>query len=121
MKASFHLRITAIFFLILIPLIYLYGYFRELEHKNEKVSYELIKEQILGEMNNFQEDLKPSIHIETAFKDYRQFTSGKDFEVDYESNYCLSRTGSPLQIIMNVNEAGRDLIIEYPKKVSGSM
>ena len=59
--------------------------------------------------------------IEAAFKDYREFTSGKDFEVDYESNYCLSRTGSPLQIIMNVNEAGRDLIIEYPKKVSGSM
>ena len=59
--------------------------------------------------------------IADAFKDYRAYEVDKDFTVDYESNYCLSRTGSPIQIMMNKSEAGRDLIIEYPKKVSGAL
>jgi hypothetical protein len=59
--------------------------------------------------------------IENAFKNYEAFVQGKDYEVVYDSTYCLSRTKSPIQILMNVNEPGTDLIIEYPKKVSGKV
>ncbi len=94
MKTLFHIRITAIFFLILIPLIYLYGYFRELEQKYETVSFELIKEQLLGEMNNFQEDLKPKTHIETAFKDLEKNFKFPNFS-DTQYTYSYDENNKP--------------------------
>ena len=57
--------------------------------------------------------------IKNAYNDYSQFDQS-EFKVDYDSTYCLSRTGSPIQINLNRNDPGRDLVIEYPKKVSST-
>lgn len=47
-------------------------------------------------------------------------TEGSEYKVDYESNYCYVRTGSPIQINLSKNDASKTLIIEYPKKVAGN-
>jgi len=47
-------------------------------------------------------------------------TEGDEYKVDYESNYCYIRTGSPIQINLSKNDASKTLIIEYPKKVAGN-
>lgn len=50
--------------------------------------------------------------------EYRPYSSS-DFSIDYDSTYCKTRTGSPIQINLNKTEVGRDIIFEYPKAVSG--
>ncbi len=37
------------------------------------------------------------------------------YKIDFESNYCYIRTGSPIQINLSKND-GKELVIEYPKK-----
>jgi len=37
------------------------------------------------------------------------------YKIDYESNYCYIRTGSPIQINLSKND-GKELVIEFPKK-----
>ena len=64
-----HIRLLAIFLLILIPLLYLYYYLNELAVNNQFIKEELVKEQLLSEMNRFQEDLNPEKYIENAFHD----------------------------------------------------
>ena len=50
---------------------------------------------------------------------YTSYTAGNEYSVNYESDYCLTRTNSPIQINLNKNQPNTSLIIEYPKKVSG--
>ncbi|MBR4984298.1 MAG: hypothetical protein IKY83_00980 [Proteobacteria bacterium] len=57
-------------------------------------------------------------HDESIMNQYSPYKEGTDFVIDYESNYCRARTGSPIQIQLIKSEAGRDLVFEYPKKVS---
>ena len=49
---------------------------------------------------------------------YTKYTEVTDYNIDYESSYCQTRTGSPIQINLQKAEAGRKLVIEYPKRVS---
>ena len=63
------IRVFAVFSLILIPVFYLYNYFAELSEKNESMTEELIREQLLNEMDRFQEDLNPEKLIEKSFQD----------------------------------------------------
>ena len=51
-------------------------------------------------------------------ENYKQYTAGNEYSVNFESQYCLTRTGSPIQINLNKNEPNTSLVIEYPKKVS---
>ncbi len=64
-----HFRPLAIFLLILIPLLHLYNYFNKLAEDNGFINEELVKEQLLSEMNRFQDDLNPEKYIEKAFLD----------------------------------------------------
>ena len=48
---------------------------------------------------------------------YSSYAEGTDYKVDYESNYCYIRTGSPIQINLSRNDGG-DLVIEFPKKTT---
>lgn len=57
-------------------------------------------------------------HDESIMSDYKAYKEGVDFTINYESNFCRARTGSPIQIQLIKSEAGRDLVFEYPKKVS---
>lgn len=51
---------------------------------------------------------------------YSQYVDGTDYTLDYESNYCYTRTGSPIQINLQKAEANKQLVIEYPKRVSAN-
>ncbi len=53
-------------------------------------------------------------------KEYRAFERDKDYIIDFESTYCKTRTGSPIQINLITAESGRDLVFDYPKQVSGN-
>lgn len=53
-------------------------------------------------------------------EDIEYLVEGEDYRVDYESNYCYIRTGSPIQINLSTNDSSKSLIIEYPKKVAGN-
>lgn len=48
---------------------------------------------------------------------YKQYTEGEDYTINYESSYCYTRTSSPIQINLQKSEAGRKLVLEYPKRV----
>ncbi len=50
---------------------------------------------------------------------YKALEEGVDYKVEYESNYCYTRTGSPIQVNMVKTTPGTTLVIEYPKKVVG--
>lgn len=63
-------------------------------------------------------EFKLSVGSMDASGTYSPFTIDSDYRVDYESNYCHARTGSPIQINLNKVETGQKLIIEYPKRVS---
>lgn len=51
---------------------------------------------------------------------YVGYTLDEDYSVDYESSYCYTRTASPIQINLQKAEAGRKLVIEYPKRVGAN-
>ena len=57
-------------------------------------------------------------HDKDIMSEYTPYKEGVDFVIDYESNFCRARTGSPIQIQLIKSEAGKDLVFEYPKKVS---
>lgn len=46
-------------------------------------------------------------------------TVNEDYTIDYESTYCSTRTGSPIQVKLIKTESGKNVVFEYPKKVSG--
>ena len=50
---------------------------------------------------------------------YTPYSENKDYMIDYESTYCQTRTGSPIQIRLIKSEIGRSVLFQYPKKVSG--
>lgn len=50
---------------------------------------------------------------------YSHYVEGTNYSLDFESSYCYTRTGSPIQINLQKNESGKLLVIEYPKNVSG--
>lgn len=79
MKIFSLIRVLAIFLLILIPLLYLYNYFSDLAENNKRITEELVKEQLLSEMNSFQDVLKPEVYIETAFQDLENKFKISDF------------------------------------------
>lgn len=49
---------------------------------------------------------------------YTAYKEGVNYDIVKDSNYCYMRTGSPIQINLSKNEAGKQLIIQYPKRVS---
>ena len=55
---------------------------------------------------------------EKIAENYKRYTEGDEYSASFESEYCLTRTGSPIQINLNKNEPNTSLVIEYPKKVS---
>ncbi len=50
-------------------------------------------------------------------EEYKSYTAGKDFTIDYESSYCKSRTSSPIQVNLLTSEAGYSIVFDYPKSV----
>ena len=51
-------------------------------------------------------------------ENYKPYKVDDEYSVNFESEYCMTRTGSPIQINLNKNEPNTSLVIEYPKKVS---
>ncbi|MFA5624823.1 MAG: hypothetical protein WC966_07195 [Bradymonadales bacterium] len=47
------------------------------------------------------------------------FKDGTDYTIDMESTFCRNRTDSPIQIKLNRNDAGRNLVYQYPQKITG--
>jgi hypothetical protein len=60
-----------------------------------------------------------ALNTDNPMKDYHPFEKDKDYIIDFESSYCKTRTGSPIQINLITAESGRDLVFDYPKQVSG--
>ncbi len=133
MKIFNHIRVLTLFALIIIPFYYLFLYFDELADKNETATEELVKEQLLKEMSEFQEDLLPEKYIENAFKDLEtQFniselnnntfndgkkTSflGKDF-IYKASNYLGSKYDmEPFVFITTDNDFSNTMFIDKDK------
>ena len=50
---------------------------------------------------------------------YNQYKEGSEYTINYESAYCKTRTGAPIQINMIKTEAGKELVFEYPKQTTG--
>lgn len=58
------------------------------------------------------------VYDANAMDHFEKYRPDIDYKVDFESNYCYSRTGSPIQLNMIKSEAGKKLVFEYPKRVS---
>ncbi len=50
---------------------------------------------------------------------YTAYQEGTEYTINYESAYCKTRTGAPIQINMIKTEPGKDLVFEYPKQTTG--
>ena len=94
MKHFNHIRIISIFLLILIPLFYLYDYFDKLAEKNQAITEELVKEQLLSEMGRFQEDLIPENYITKALKNLDKHFNIPDFS-NGQYNYSFNEKDIP--------------------------
>lgn len=54
-----------------------------------------------------------------ASGNYEAYQKDVNYSIDFNSNYCRSRTGSPIQVNMITTEPGKNIVFEYPKAVSG--
>ncbi|MGN1071512.1 MAG: hypothetical protein ACI4VB_02150 [Bradymonadia bacterium] len=63
-------------------------------------------------------DSVPDEEISSEHPDYVKYDLGSGYTIDYESSYCFTRTGSPIQINLVTNEPSTKLVIQYPKRVS---
>ena len=50
---------------------------------------------------------------------YTQYKEGEHYTLNYESAYCKTRTGAPIQINMLKTEPNKNLVFEYPKQTTG--
>ncbi|MBR4329683.1 MAG: hypothetical protein IKP71_07495 [Candidatus Riflebacteria bacterium] len=89
-----HIRVLSIFLLILIPVLYLYNYFNELAENTGSINEELVKEQLLSEMNRLQENLNPEKHIENAFQDLERNFGIPDLD-DNQYRYSYDDKNTP--------------------------
>ena len=69
-----------VFILSVIPLLYLRDYFNRLAERQSSINEELVKERLLREMNNFQDDLKPESYVKKAFNDLETYLKFPDLE-----------------------------------------
>ncbi len=100
MKTFNQVRVLAIFLLVLIPFIYQYNYFEKLYDKTETANNELIKEQLLIEMDKYQDDLKPEKYIEKAFKDLEKHLNFPDLDSS-QYKFTISENNEPDYINKN--------------------
>ena len=89
-----HIRVLSVFLLILIPIVYLYYYFNELAENTGFIKEELVKEQLISEMNRFQEDLNPKNFIEHAFQDLEKKFKIPDLN-DTQYKYVFNEENEP--------------------------
>jgi hypothetical protein len=59
-----------------------------------------------------------NVYDADAFSKMESYEENVDYKLNLESNYCLSRTGSPIQLNMLKTENSKTLVFEYPKRVS---
>lgn len=59
-----------------------------------------------------------NVYDADAFSKMESYEENVDYKLNLESNYCLSRTGSPIQLNMLKTENNKTLVFEYPKRVS---
>lgn len=47
------------------------------------------------------------------------FDPTKDYTLDMESTFCLNRTDSPIQIKLNRSDTGRNIVYQFPQRITG--
>ncbi len=57
--------------------------------------------------------------VDASGNNYELYKEDVNYSIDFNSNYCRSRTGSPIQVNMITTEPGKSIVFEYPKAVSG--
>lgn len=90
---------------------------------NESITYFANTDRAYNLCNEFEfrVGVLPSdvnVYDDNVMSKIEYYREDLDYKVDFESSYCYSRTGSPIQLNMIKSEAGKKLVFEYPKRVS---